>query len=59
MVTQRSRTHDGDGAPVDGDAAPPVRGGLDRGLILHKLIEEVLLRETAETVPTLETRAET
>lgn len=28
---------DGDGAPVDGGAAPFVQGGLDRGLILHKL----------------------
>ena len=49
---------DGDGAPVDGLAAPPVQGGLDRGLILHKLIEEVLTGETAETVPTLEARSE-
>ena len=49
---------DGDGAPVDSTAAPPVQGGLDRGLILHKLIEEVLTGETAETVPTLEARAE-
>ena len=49
---------DGDGAPVDSGAAPPVRGGLDRGLILHKLIEEVLTGETAETVTALEPRAE-
>ena len=48
---------DGDGAPVDGGAAPPVQGGLERGLNLHKLIEEVLTGETAETVPTLEARA--
>ena len=32
--------------------------GLDRGLILHKLIEEVLTGETAETVPTFEAQAE-
>ena len=49
---------DGDGAPVDGTAATPVQGGLDRGLILHKLIEEVLTGETAETLPGLEARAE-
>ena len=49
---------DDDGAPVDGAAAPPIQGGLDRGLILHKLIEEILTGETAETVPTLEARAE-
>ena len=48
---------DGDGAPVDGTAVPPVQGGLNRGLILHKLIEEVLTGETAETVPALEARA--
>ena len=49
---------DGDGAPVEGGAVPPVQGGLDRGLILHKLIEEVLTGETAETVPALEARAQ-
>ena len=49
---------DGDGAPVEGGAAMDIQGGLDRGLILHKLIEEVLTGETAETVPALEVRAE-
>ena len=49
---------DGDGAPVNGGDALPVQGGLDRGLILHKLVEEVLTGETAETVPTLEAQAE-
>ena len=49
---------DGDGAPVEGSAATDIQGGLDRGLILHKLIEEVLTGETAETVPGLEARAE-
>ena len=49
---------DGDGAPVDGGAAPSVQGGLKRGLVLHKLIEEVLTGETAETVPAVEDRAE-
>ncbi len=49
---------DGDGAPVDGSAAPPVQGGLDRGLILHKLVGEVLTGERVETVPALETWAE-
>ena len=48
---------DGDGAPIEDSAATPVQGGLDRGLILHKLIEEVLTGETAETGPTLEARA--
>ena len=48
---------DGDGAPADGTAAPTIQGGRERGTILHKLIEEVLTGETAETEPALTARA--
>ena len=41
---------DGDGAPADSAAAAAVQGGRERGLILHKLIEEVLTGETAEAI---------
>ena len=50
---------DADGAPADGSVAPVIQGGRERGLILHKLIEEVLTGETAETTPDLVARAET
>ena len=50
---------DGDGAPADGTAAAAIQGGRERGTILHKLIEEVLTGETAETRPDLAARAET
>ena len=50
---------DGDGAPSDGAAAATIQGGRERGNILHKLIEEVLTGETAETPPALAARAET
>ena len=50
---------DGDGAPSDGAAAATIQGGRERGTILHKLIEEVLTGETAETPPALAARAET
>ena len=49
---------DGDGAPADGAAATAIQGGRDRGLILHKLIEEVLTGETAESPADLRGRAE-
>ena len=49
---------DGDGAPADGAAATAVQGGRERGLILHKLIEEVLTGETAESPADLRGRAE-
>ena len=52
-------TTDGDGAPTDGAAAATIQGGRERGTILHKLIEEVLTGETAETPPALTARAET
>ena len=45
-----------DAAPVD-VAATNVRGGQERGRILHKLLEEVLTGETPETAPMLEARA--
>ena len=50
---------DADGAPADNSAAATIQGGRERGLILHKLIEEVLTGETAETIPNLLARAET
>ena len=50
---------DGDGAPVDGAAPAGIQGGRERGTILHKLIEEVLTGETAETQPVLAASAET
>ncbi len=49
---------DGDGAPADGADAAAIQGGRARGLILHKLIEEVLTGETAEILPDLRARAE-
>ena len=49
---------DGDGAPADGTAPAAIQGGRERGTILHKLIEEVLTGETAETQPALAARAE-
>ena len=49
---------DGDGAPADGTGAVTIQGGRERGIILHKLIEEVLTGETAETQPDLVARAE-
>ena len=50
--------NDGDGAPADGTAAATIQGGRERGTILHKLLEEVLTGETAETRPILAARAE-
>ena len=50
---------DGDGAPTDGAAATAIQGGRERGLILHKLIEEVLTGETTEARLELVARAET
>ena len=50
---------DGEGAWVEGAAAPAIQGGRERGLILHKLIEEVLTGETEETTTILAARAET
>jgi hypothetical protein len=39
------------------DATPDIQGGRERGLILHKLIEEVLTGETEEAIPALTVRA--
>ena len=50
---------DGDGAPANDAAGAAIQGGRERGIILHKLIEEVLSGETAETRQDLEARAET
>ena len=49
---------DGEGAPAETTAAPAIRGGRERGLILHKLMEEVLNGETPGTTPALVLRAE-
>ena len=49
---------DGDGAPAE-SAAFAIQGGRERGLILHKLIEEVLTGETPEMLSALVARAET
>jgi exodeoxyribonuclease-5 len=47
---------------IDGEvpenAPPSVQGGRERGIILHKLIEEVLTRETQETEQALAARAQ-
>jgi ATP-dependent exoDNAse (exonuclease V) beta subunit len=46
-----------DGQPRELEAAAPVQGGRERGLILHKLMEEVLTGETEETEDALAERA--
>ena len=50
----------GERLPVDSDPAAPsgtIQGGRERGLVLHKLLEEVLTGETTEDVGALEVRA--
>ena len=49
---------DGDGAPADSAGATTIQGGRERGIILHKLVEEVLTGETVETLTDLRARAE-
>ena len=49
---------DADGAPAESGATTAIQGGRERGLILHKLLEEVLNGETPETPVDLATRAE-
>ena len=49
---------DSDGSPAESDAAATIQGGRERGIVLHKIIEEVLTGETAETMPALAARAE-
>lgn len=46
-----------DGQPREMEAAAPVEGGRERGLILHKLMEEVPTGETEETEDALAERA--
>ena len=50
---------DADGAPADNNSTTVIQGGRDRGIIIHKLIEEVLTGETAEKMLDLVARAET
>ena len=49
---------DADGVPVKESVPTAVQGGRERGLILHKLIEEVLTGETPEMTPALVARAD-
>ena len=49
---------DGDGAAAASSDAAMIQGGRERGLILHKLMEEVLSGETAESLTSLMARAE-
>jgi exodeoxyribonuclease-5 len=47
-----------DTAQSDGEALPPsIQGGRERGLVLHKLFEEVLTGETTDEAAALEDRA--
>ena len=52
MLTLESST-----AEDSHDGQPAVQGGAGRGRVLHKLLEEVLTGETAETLPDLRARA--
>jgi exodeoxyribonuclease-5 len=54
-----SRDEGGAGAAVENGLPQSVQGGRERGLILHKLIEEVLTGETPETPNALAVRAQT
>ena len=54
----RILSDDADGAPAETHATNAVQGGRERGLILHKLLEEVLNGETPEVPSDLATRAE-
>jgi hypothetical protein len=45
------------GQPDEETASPNIQGGRERGLILHKLLEEVLTRETADDAASLTERA--
>ena len=49
---------DTDGAAEEAGETYTIQGGRERGVILHKLIEEVLTGETPETLPALVARAE-
>jgi exodeoxyribonuclease-5 len=50
-------TGSADEQPRELEATAPVQGGRERGLILHKLMEEVLTVETDAATPTLTERA--
>jgi len=50
---------DSEGQPVDGILPRNLQGGRERGVLLHKLIEEVLTGETEETEEALSARAAT
>jgi ATP-dependent exoDNAse (exonuclease V) beta subunit len=47
-----------DGPPAEFEAPAAVQGGRERGLILHKLMEEVLTGETGDALSALAARAE-
>lgn len=47
-----------DGPSAEPEAPAPVQGGRERGLILHKLMEEILTGETDESRSAVATRAE-
>ncbi len=49
---------EGDGAEAQDGEATNIRGGRHRGMIIHKLLEEVLTGETVETEADLTARAE-
>ena len=44
--------------PANGVSAAAIQGGRERGTILHKLIEEILIGETGESLQDLTARAE-
>ena len=47
-----------EGLPTGPEAPPPVQGGRERGLVLHKLMEEVLTGETGDGTAELTERAD-
>lgn len=47
-----------DGPAAGPEATLPLQGGRDRGLVLHKLMEEVLTGETVDAIVALKDRAE-
>ena len=55
-IPQILATEDEDGAPQE-VTETNIRGGQERGRIVHKLLEEVLTGETPETTAELEARA--
>jgi exodeoxyribonuclease-5 len=61
LVDLRTEVFAGMGAFVDQtpamDGEPMVQGGRERGLLLHKLMEEILTGETADNEPEIKSRA--